>query len=119
MTNLKYFQHPIPLDFPPNFLLRPEANKAIRKIKNSNQVKIKIPKVGRLQNVEVIVHGDASHASLVDGSSQGAFIVFIKGNGKMAPILWSSKKLRRVTKSPLASEVLAIGEASDAGILIL
>ena len=28
------------------------------------------------------------------------------------------KKLKRVTKSPLASETLALGEAADAGILI-
>ena len=44
--------------------------------------------------------------------------MFCKGKGKVAPILWQSKKLKRVTKSPLASETLALGEAADAGILI-
>ena len=95
-----------------------EANKAVRKLKNSNVVKIKIPNLGDFDKLQVIVHGDASHASLPDGSSQGAFIVFVSGNEKMTPILWQSKKLQRVTKSPLASEILAVGEASDAGILV-
>ena len=91
-----------------------EANKAVRKLKNSNDVKIKIPNLG----LTVVVHGNANHANLADGSSQGAFIVFVCGNGRMTPILWKSKKLRRVTKSPLASEILAVGEASDAAILV-
>ena len=95
-----------------------EVNKTVRKLKNSNNVMIKIPNVRSFDEIEVLVHGDASHASLADGSSQGAFIVFISGNGKMAPVLWRSKKLKRVTKSPLASEILAVGEASDAGVLI-
>ena len=95
-----------------------EANKAVRKLKNSNDVKIKIPNLGQSDQLTVVVHGGASHANLADGSSQGAFIVFVCGNGRMTPILWKSKKLRRVTKSPLASEILAVGEASDAAILV-
>ena len=102
----------------PTIKLIKEANKAVRKMRNSNDVKIKFPSLGVFKNMEVIVHGDASYASLTDGSSQGASITFIKGEGKMAPLLWKSRKLKRVTKSPLASEILAVGEASDAGILI-
>ena len=36
----------------------------------------------------------------------------------MAPIIWQSKKLKRITKSPLATETMAVGEAADAGILV-
>ena len=39
-------------------------------------------------------------------------------NGKVAPISWQSRKLTRVTKSPLASETLALSEAADSGFLI-
>ena len=95
-----------------------EANKALRKLKNSNSIKINIPNLGELDKLKVIVHGDASHAALPDGSSQGALIVFVSGNRHMVPVLWKSKKLRRGTKSPLASEILAVGEASDAGVLL-
>ena len=82
-----------------------EANKAFRKLKNSNSIKINIPNLGELDKLKVIVHGDASHVP--DGSSQGALIVFVSGNRHM--VLWKSKKLRRVTKSPFASEILAVG----------
>ena len=65
-----------------------------------------------------MVYGDASHANLPNGSSQGAYIVFIVGGGKMCPIVWKSKKLDRVTKSPLASETMAVAEAADAGFYV-
>ena len=59
------------------------------------------------------------YASLPDGSSQGALIVFLLGeNGCAAHISWQSKKLNRVTKSSLASEALALSEAADAGFLM-
>ena len=46
-------------------------------------------------------------------------MVFLLGeNGKVAPISWQSRKLNRVTKSPLASETLALGEAADSGFLV-
>ena len=95
-----------------------EANKAVRKMKNSNDVKINYRKLGNMKDVKLIVYADASHANLNDGSSQGAFIVFLQGNGKVSPLLWQSKKLKRITKSPLASETLAFGEGADAGILM-
>ena len=64
-----------------------EANKALRKLKNSNSIKINIPNLGELDKLKVIVHGDASHAALPDGSSQGALIVFVSGNRHMVPVL--------------------------------
>ena len=64
------------------------------------------------------VFGDASHANLPNGSSQGAYIIFVVGGERMCPIVWKSKKLDRVTKSPLASETMAVAEAADAGIYV-
>ena len=95
-----------------------DANKAVRKIKSSSEVGVKFPNIGKMDKADIVVYGDATHASLPDGSSQGAFIVFLRGNGKVAPLLWQSRKLKRVTKSPLASEAHAMGEAADAAILI-
>jgi hypothetical protein len=68
--------------------------------------------------ISVIAYGDATHASLPSGESQGASIIFLKGDGNSAPIAWKSKKIERVTKSPLASEVSAIADAADAGHLV-
>ena len=51
---------------------------------------------------------------------KGGHIVFLKGgnNNKVVPIMWKSAKVNRVTKSPLASEALALAEAADAGFLV-
>ena len=70
-------------------------------------------------NLKILSFSDATYASLEDGSSQGGQIILIQGeNNKVVPISWQSKKLDRVTKSPLASETLALSEAADSGFLI-
>ena len=94
-----------------------QANKTLRKLKNQN-IDINIPNIGDMMKVEIICYTDATHASLSCGSSQGAFIIFLHGNGKVVPLSWQSKKLTRVTKSPLASETLALGDGADASFLI-
>ena len=90
------------------------ANKAITKIKSFDS-KLVLPNLGEPEQMEVIAYTDASHASLPSGASQGACIVFASGNGRAAPIQWQSKKLPRVSKSPLAAETQMIAETADAG----
>ena len=95
-----------------------EANKAIRKLK-TDQLKIIYPFMGKPENLKVIAYGDGSHASLPSGASQGGNLIFLSGeNGKAAPIVWRSKRLDRVTKSPLATEVSAVADAADHGHLV-
>ena len=95
-----------------------EANKAVRKLK-SDHLRIVYPGLGEPKKLKVIVYGDGSHASLPSGASQGGNIVFLVGeNGKAAPITWRSKRLDRVTKSPLATEVSAVADAADHGHLV-
>ena len=94
-----------------------EANKALSKMK-SDRVRLLFPQLGDYTRWSVLLYSDATHASLEEGASQGAFIVFVKGAGKLAPISWSSKKLKRVTKSSLASEALALGEGADVSYLV-
>ena len=36
----------------------------------------------------------------------------------MCQVMWTSKKLERVTKSPLASEISVVAEAADAGFYV-
>ena len=94
-----------------------EANKAIMKLK-AQKLRLSFPNLGCPENVSVVVYGDASHANLPSGASQGAYVVFLLGNNKIAPITWKSKKLDRVTKSPLGSETMALAESGDAGHFI-
>ena len=102
----------------PSVKMLHDANKALIKLK-STKVSLKIPHLGTPEDLRIVAYSDATYASLEDGSSQGGVIVFIQGKDNMiAPIIWQSKKLDKVTKSPLASETLALGEAADAGLLV-
>jgi hypothetical protein len=92
------------------------ANKAVRKIK-STRSRLLFPCLGDTNQIAVVTYCDATHASLPSGASQGAFFVFLTGNGRAAPFMWESRKLQRVTKSPLASETMELAEAADAGYL--
>ena len=94
-----------------------DANKAIKKLKNQ-ELQLLFPNLGNPEFWEIIVFSDASHASLPSGTSQGGYLVFLKAGNKAAPIMWQSKRLHRVTKSPLASETMALAEAADAGYFL-
>ena len=96
-----------------------EANKAVRLLK-SKGVDFKFPNLRKPSKLKVISYSDATYASLADRSSQGAFMVLLKGNNNfVAPISWQSKKLNRVTISSLASETpLASNEGAGAGFLV-
>ena len=95
-----------------------DANKALRKMK-MHKVKLCFPKLQNLETASIVTFTDATHASLSDGSSQGALIVFLKDSvGVCVPLSWQSKKISRVTKSPLASETLGLGEGADTSFLM-
>ena len=88
-----------------------QANKAVRKCKQRS-VSIKFPQLQK--PLHLVAFCDASYANLRDGSSQGGIIVFLKGkNGKVAPLSWASRKIRRVCRSTLTAETLALLEVSE------
>ena len=91
------------------------ANKALRKIR-THEYKLVFPNLGKPEKIEIVAYSDASHGALPSGASQGGCIIFARGeNDTLAPILWQSKKLPRVPKSPLAAETMMIAETADAG----
>ena len=88
------------------------ANKTIRKVR-VDKLSLKFPKLD-LKSLQLLVHSDASHNNLPKGGSQGGFVVFLGDkDGKVAPIQWQSKRIKRVVKSTLAAECLALEEAVD------
>ena len=91
-----------------------QANKCLKKVSMSES-HIQFPSLGDLKKVHLVSLSDASHANLPDGySSAGGFIIFLVGeNGKSCPIAWEAKKIRRVVKSTLAAETLAMSDAVD------
>jgi len=82
-----------------------------------NNLSIKFCGIPKKDEINLICYTDATHASLSDGSSQGAYLVAVDGKKGLVPISWQSKKLHRITKSPLASEASAVCEGADAGYL--
>ena len=91
-----------------------QANKCLKKLSMSESF-MSFPNLGDLQKVKLVTLSDASHANLPDGfSSAGGFIIFLVGeNGKSCPLAWEAKKIRRVVKSTLAAETLAVSDAVD------
>eukprot|EP00794_Sanderia_malayensis_P006738 gene6738-7496_t len=87
-----------------------QANKAIRALK-SQEIKLIFSGLGQPEQIKVVAYGDGSHNSLPNGNSQG-------GGKKVAPISWKSKKLERVTKSPLATEISAVADTAHYAYLV-
>ena len=93
------------------------ANKCLKKLK-SEKVAIKFPSLGDISECRFVVYADASFKNLSGGGSQGGYVVFIHGsNGKQSLIAWQSRKLKRVVKSTLAAETLALMEGVECAFL--
>jgi hypothetical protein len=94
------------------------ANKTINKIK-SESVLLTFPVLGDLERCRLICYTDASFANLPGGASQGGYCIFLEGpNDKRALIAWQSKKIKRVVKSTLAAETLAMQEGAEQSYVI-
>ena len=65
--------------------------------------------IGNLNEVQIVCFSDASFANLPGSCSQGGYIIFLLGkNGEYAPLVWKSKKIKRVVKSTLSAETMAL-----------
>ena len=95
-----------------------DANKIIKNIK-SESVLLKFPKIGPENKVRLVIFSDSSLGNLPDGGSQGGHFIALAGeNGQFSPLAWQSKRIRRVARSTLAAETLAMAEAIDNGIFL-
>ena len=89
-----------------NDILR--LNKVVSRLKGS-QVKILFPPMDNLESCYLEVYTDASFGNLSAGGSQVGLLILLKSpSGKRCPIYWQSKKARRVVKSTLAAETMAL-----------
>ena len=90
-----------------------QANKYIRKAKSESSG-IRIVDLENIATCSIICFSDASFANLKGSSSQGGFIIFLYRNEKsFSPIAWKSFKIKRVVKSTLAAETLALEQALE------
>ena len=93
------------------------ANKLIRKIKMQPSV-IFFPKLTK--KWKLVVFTDAAFANLPDkvSSTSSYVILLVDEHYKCCPLEWRSKKIKRVVKSSLAAEVMALQEGLEAGIVL-
>lgn len=81
--------------------------------------KVTIPSLDR-GSLSIIVYADASFGNINSGTdSMGGNIVFLAdGNNMCVPLDWSSCKIKRVVKSTIAAETLALCDGLDNAIFI-
>ena len=74
-----------------------------------DHMKLFFPKLQCLDLCVLECYTDASFANLPGDGSQGAFIIFlVDQSGARSPIFWQTRKIRRVVKSTLSAEALAL-----------
>ena len=98
-----------------NDLIR--ANKILSSAKN-HEYEIRFSKLNQA-NLPLAVFDDTSFRNLLGRGSEGGFIVFLVDNvGNSNPIIWASKRIKRVVKSTLAAETLSLVEAAENAFLL-
>ena len=91
-------------------------NKVVSKLKRE----LYILKFSQLDNpIKIVVYTDAAFGNLPDGGSQGAYLVFLVDKKNNCNIIsWQSKCLKRIVRSTLAAETLAMCDGIDAALYI-
>jgi hypothetical protein len=90
-----------------------QLNRAFSRVNKVPDLALRFPRLD-LETLRLQVYSDASYANNADGSSQLGYIIFLTdATGECQPILWSSHKSRRVTRSVLGSETMALADAFD------
>ena len=94
------------------------VNKALTYLKQDS-LQIKYKQLGKDDNLKLIIYADASHGNLSDGGSQLGYLIFLVGeNQKSCLVNWQSKRIKRVVRSSLSAETLALSDAIDDGVYI-
>ena len=93
-----------------------QANKVVKWLKDSDVYVMYSP----LKNMAVTFiecFSDASYGNLTDGGSQGGYLIFVSDGATRNLVSWQSRRVRRVVKSTLAAEALALLDAAQAGVM--
>lgn len=75
--------------------------------------------MGNNDALNLTVFSDASLGNLPDGGTQGRILIGLMGEGwKFSPLFWQSKRIRRLVRSTLAGETLALSDGIDNAIFL-
>ena len=93
-------------------------NKTINYLKQ-HPLTLTFKNMGDLKKCKIMGYSDASFLNLPDENSEGEFIIFlVNPEGIAIPIHWRSSKVRRVVRSTLSAETLALAEAAESIYLL-
>ena len=94
------------------------ANKVLAKAK-AEPVVLNFKDLGDPNKIKIVAYNDSSFGNLKDGGSQGGFVIYVMNStGHCSPIMWQSKKVRRVVKSAMAAETLVQVDSAEASLWI-
>lgn len=83
-----------------------------------NPLKLKVMKL-KQQNLSIVGFSDSSFMNNWDHSTQLGYVIFLMDDDhNVVPIFFKSYKARRITKSPMAGEVIAFSDMFDAAIAL-
>ena len=90
------------------------AAKTVNRVR-AEKASVFFPSMRDMSDWSLLVYSDAAHANLNNGlSSMGAHIIFlIDSHGKACPLSWHAGKVKRVVRSTLAAETLALSEGIE------
>lgn len=95
-----------------------KANKVLQRVK-SNPLSICFPCLQSVEKCSILCFSDASLGNLPSGHSSGGYVLFLSDSkGKVCPLAWRSRTLRRVVRSTIAAETSAMIDALDASYCI-
>ena len=88
------------------------VNKIIKYLKNSDNF-MKIPQFDK-NSLRLQLFTDATFNNLPNGGSQAGQIIFLSDSrNNCCPVYWNSSKIKRVVRSRLAAETLALSDGCD------
>lgn len=95
-----------------------EANRIVCKLESKTLV-LNFQHLGSDNALRMIVFTDASFGNLSDGGTQGGHLIILMGeNVKFSPLAWQSKRVKRVVRSTLTGETLAMSDRIDNAIFL-
>ena len=97
-----------------------EANKILKKAQSEENVTLKYPKLGNIENLKIVAFTDSSYrnAENKEKSVGGRFIALCNRNGDCAPLIWKSKTIQQVCKSVKSAETRSLEKGMEDGIYL-
>ena len=93
-------------------------SKVISHLKQSN-ISLTFQYIGEIVKLKLVLYADPANGNLANGASHGCYLIFLVAeNCKCILLNRQSKRIRRVVRSSLAAETLALSDAVDNGVYL-